>query len=136
MRDGQILTGSTLDEVAKKFSEEVGRQYRDSLDFWKATAMDDRMEMQMWERRLESEVVIVEKNAYEKILRLVKEKKLRKKYFLRKFLFKNKNILNITTASGFYNGLLQGRNIENYFSINVEYHIDMVNLCITKKVLA
>ena len=60
---------TTLEQVAKNFAEEIGREYQENLDFWIVTAMDDVEERKMWEERIETEVPIVVENTYKKILK-------------------------------------------------------------------
>lgn len=118
----------TLEQLARNFGEEIGRKYQENLDFWIVTAMDDRKEKEYWEERIEEEVPIVTENAYKKILKIMNDPVQKNKYLLRKWFFKNKDILVINYKTGFFDDLLPGKNIKYCFSVDVEYHINMKNL--------
>lgn len=124
----------TLEQLARNFAEEIGRNYQENLDFWIVTARDDGEEKEYWEGRIKKEVPIVTENVYKKVLEIMNNPKQNNKYLLRKWLFKNKNVLVINHKTGFFDDLLPGRNIKFCFSINVEYHIDMKNLSFIKVV--
>lgn len=129
---------TTLDQLARDFGEEIGRAYKEELYFWRSTSMDDRKETAYWEERIKTEVPIVEENAERKILEIMNDyPRRRKRYCLRKCfgLFRDKNILNINHENGFFDDLLLGRNLKNFFPVNVEYHIDLINLSFKKVTL-
>lgn len=131
-------TVTTLDQLARDFGEEIGRAYKEELYFWRSTSMDDRKETAYWEERIKTEVPIVEENAERKILEIMNDyPRRRKRYCLRKCfgLFRDKNILNINHENGFFDDLLLGRNLKNFFPVNVEYHIDLINLSFKKVTL-
>ena len=44
MSEEILCTARTRDELAKCFAEEVAKQYRSHLEFWQATAVDDKEE--------------------------------------------------------------------------------------------
>ena len=48
MSEEILCTARTRDELAKCFAEEVAKQYKSHLEFWQATAVDDREEYAMW----------------------------------------------------------------------------------------
>ena len=125
---------TTLEQLARNFGEEIGRAYKEELFFCKATFKDGRDEKEMWEKRIEKEVPIVAENAYRKVLEIMNDPRQRKKYCLRKWLglFRDKNILNINHENGFFDDLLLGKDLKNFFSVNVEYRIDMKNLSFAK----
>ena len=128
----------TTEQLAQSFSEDIGRAYREAVFACKATAMDDRNETKYWQKRIEREVPIVVKNAERKILEIMNyHPRLRKRYCLRKRLglFRDKNILNINLESGFFDDLLWERKLKNFFPVNVEYHIDLINLSFEKVTL-
>lgn len=125
---------TTLEQLARNFGEEIGRAYKEELYFWKATAMDDRNETKMWEKRIKIEVPIVAENAYKRILEIMNDPRQKKRYCLKKWLglFRNKNILIINHE--FVENLLLEKKFKNFFPENVEYHIDMKNLSFAKVV--
>lgn len=125
---------TTLEQLARNFGEEIGRAYKEELFLCKATFKDDRDEKEMWEKRIEKEVPIVAENAYRKVLEIMNDPRRRKKYCLRKWLglFRDKNILNINHENGFFDDLLFGKDLKNFFPVNVEYRIDMKNLSFAK----
>ena len=125
----------TAEQLAQSFSEEIGRAYKEELFASKATAMDDRKETEYWEKRIEREVPIVVKIAEQKLLEIINaHPRCRKRYCLRKCfgLFRDKNILNINHESGFFDDLHLGKHLKNFFPVNVEYHIDLINLSFKK----
>ena len=126
------------EQLARNFSEEIGRAYREALFASKATAMDDRNKTKYWENRIEREVPIVVESAKRKILEIMNyHPRRRKKYCLRKrfWPFRDKNILNINLESGFFDDLFWERKLKNFFPVNVEYHIDLINLSFEKVTL-
>ena len=131
-------TVTTLDQLARNFGEEIGRAYREELFASKATAMDDIKETKYWEERIEKEVPIVVENAERKILEIMNyHPRYRKRYCLRKCfgLFRDKNILNINHENGFFDDLILGKDLNNFFPVNVEYHINIMNLSFEKVML-
>lgn len=128
----------TSKQLAQSFSEEIGRAYKEELFASKATAMDDRKETKYWEERIKTEVPIVVEIAERKLLEIINDHpRRRKRYCLKKRfgLFRDKNILNINHENGFFDDLLLGKDLKNFFPVNVEYHIDLINLSFEKVTL-
>ena len=59
MSEEILCTARTRDELAKCFAEEVAKQYKSHLEFWQATAVDDREEYAMWTADLLQEDSII-----------------------------------------------------------------------------
>lgn len=129
-----IFSGSTLEEVAKAFAEIVSRNYISHLDYWQATAMDDRQEYEQWEQKKEREPEILRENAFNKILKIMQKPELNRMFFKKYRFFRSKNVIAITKFSGFYKDLLPGNDIEHAFAVNVEYLIDIENLNIREEI--
>ena len=131
-------TVTTLEQLARNFGEEIGRAYKEELYFWRSTSMDDRKETAYWEELIKTEVPMVVENAERKILEIMNYRpRHRNKYCLRKCfgLFRDKNILNINHENGFFDDLILGKDLNNFFPVNVEYHIDLINLSFEKVML-
>lgn len=135
MSEERIFSGNTVEEVAQAFAEEVTRDYLRHLEYWQATAVDDREEYRQWEIKIESEPEMMEKNAFDKILKIMQEPQENKQYFKKKWCFlRSKDVISITKSSGFYKDLLPGEDIEHAFPTNVEYLIDTKRLIAIKKI--
>ena len=127
-----IFSGNTVNQVAERFASIVSRKYLESLQFWKATAMENTEEEEYWEKKIKTEPEEVKKCAYEKILKIMGGTD--NPYLKRKGAFGRKVIISITRSSGFYEGLLDGKDIKCSVEPNVEYLIDQKNLSIEKRV--
>lgn len=135
MQEGTIFLGNTLEEVAQALAEEIRRNYLSHLEFWQATAMDDPHEFYQWKKKIESEPSVVQRNAFDKILKIMQNPKDNKKYFKKKWRFlRSKHVISVTKSSGFYQDLLPGKDIEHTVSVNVEYLIDKRHMTVVKKV--
>ena len=134
MSEEKIFSGNTVEEVAKALAETVSRNYLNHLKFWKATAMDDLHESYQWQLRIESELEEVKRNAFDKILKIMKEPQKNKQFFKKWWFFRSKDVISITRSSGFYKGLLHGKDIEQTVSVNVEYLINKRRLIVVKKI--
>ena len=135
MQEERIFLGNTLEEVAKAFAEEISRNYLQHLKFWQATAMDEPHEFHQWEEKIKNEPGVVKRNAFEKILKIMKNPEDNKQYFKKKYGFlRSKDVIGITKSSGFYQDLLPGEDIEHTVSVNVEYLIDKRYMTVVKKI--
>lgn len=135
MQEERIFFGNTLEEVAKAFAKEISRNYLQHLKFWQATAMDEPHEFHQWGEKIKSEPSVVERNAFEKILKIMKNPEDNKQYFKKKYGFlRNTDVISITKSSGFYQDLLPGEDIEHTVSVNVEYLIDKRYMTVVKKI--
>lgn len=134
MSEEKIFSGNTVEEVAEALAKTVSRNYLKHLEFWKATAMDDLLESNQWQLRIESEPEEVKRNAFDKILKIMKEPQENKQFFKKWWLFRSKDIISITRSSGFYKGLLHGKDVEQTVSVNVEYLINKRSLTVIKKI--
>lgn len=130
----KVIKGNTVEEIAKAFSDIVARNYLEHLEFWQATAMDDPYERKQWEVRIETEPEVVKKNAYAKILKIMKEPEENKSYYKKKWLFmRSKDEISITKSSEFYEDLLPEKdNVKYGVAVNVKYIIDKSRLTISE----
>lgn len=108
-----IISFSNRTELIQFVSKYLAHHYKDSLEFWRATARGDRKEMSWWEERIKVEVP-----KFEAAIRTLLQKKL-----------KNKKQFNITYESVFLKKAFRKAHItasspENYFPVNVEYQIN------------
>lgn len=134
MSEERIFSGNTVEEVAKAFAETVSRNYLRHLQSWQATAMDDLHEYNQWQLRIESEPQEVERNAFEKILKIMKQPQENIEFFSKWWIFRSKDVISITRSSGFYESLLPGKDVEQTVSVNVEYLINKRRLTVIKKI--
>lgn len=134
MSEEKIFSGNTVEEVAQAFAETVSRNYLKDLQFWQATAMDDPHEYNQWQLRIQSEPQEVERNAFDKILKIMKQPQENMEFFTKWWIFRSKDVISITRSSGFYEGLLPGKDVEQTVSVNVEYLINKRRLTVIKKI--
>ena len=126
-----IFKGRSLKKLAAEFGNVAKRKYQSSLEFWKATAVDDRQEYAEWKQKIKTDPPEVGKNAKNKLLDIMRGGDEEKKPYLT-----NENVLLINPASGFYDDLLPHDPIvRNRFSSNVNYLIDMKNFTIVEEIL-
>ncbi len=126
-----IFSGNTVNQVAERFASIVSQNYLEALRLWKITAIEET-EAQYWKQRMQIEPEIVKKNTYQKILKIMKE--TNNPYIRQTGLFKNSNVISITRASGFFNDLLNGKDIKYSVKPNEEYLINKKALTIEKRV--
>ena len=126
-----IFSGNTVNQVAERFSSIISQNYLEALRLWKITAMEET-EAQFWKQRMQIEPEMVKKNAYQKILKIMKE--TNSSYIKQKGLLRDSNVISITRASGFFDDLLNGRDIKYSIKPNEEYLIHKKALTIEKKV--
>ena len=108
-----IISFSNRTELIQFVSKYLAHHYKEHLEFWRATARDDRKEMSLWEERIKVEVPKLEA-----AIKILLGEKL-----------KNKKQFNITSKSIFLKKAFRKAHItssspENSFPINVEYKID------------
>lgn len=139
MSRGTIFKGRSLDALAVGFGKVVRRKYQSNLNFWKATAVDDRKEYAEWNEKIETDPPKIEEQAKNKLLNIMKgQHEVQKPYLNKRTIFGrvDKNVLVINTASGFYDDLLPSDPIvRNRFSVNVNYLINMKKFSIVEEIL-
>lgn len=132
MSEKILCTVKTWDGLAKAFADEVAKQYKSHLEFWQATAMDDREEYAMWAERIKLEPDKVKERALSRIKSIMENPQYNRKFFMKKFwIFVDWTMIRIIPETGFYRNLL-GRDITNAFPVNVEYRIDLTYMNIIK----
>ena len=135
MNDQKVLFESnSLEELANAFADEACRKYLNHLEFWHSTAVDDKKEYFLWEKKIQSEPQQVREAALNRILWIINNPHKNRRYFKRKFLFRDYTVISIVPSSGFYNGLLNGKDISYAFSANVEYIINLSDFTLIKKI--
>lgn len=132
MSEEILCTARTRDELAKCFADEVAKQYKSHLEFWQATAADDKEEYAMWGARMQHEPDTVRERALNRIKAVMANPKYHRKYF-RKVLkvFVDWDVIRIIPLTGFYQNLL-ARDITHAFPINVEYLINLKTMTVVK----
>ena len=132
MSEKILCTVKTWDGLAEAFADEVAKQYKSHLEFWQATAMDDREEYAMWAERIKLEPDKVKERALSRIKSIMENPQYNRKFFMKKFwIFVDWTMIRIIPETGFYRNLL-GRDITNAFPVNVEYRIDLTYMNIIK----
>lgn len=132
MSEKILCTVKTWDGLAEAFADEVAKQYKSHLEFWQATAIDDREEYAMWAERIKLEPDKVKERALSRIKSIMENPQYNRKFFMKKFLiFVDWTMIRIIPETGFYRNLL-GRDITNAFPVNVEYRIDLTYMNIIK----
>ena len=124
----------TVEEIAQAFAEIVSRNYLKNLQFWQATAADDLDEFLDWEEKIKTEPEKVKKAAFEKILQIMQEPQKNKQFYKKGFFFRSKNIIRVSTESGYYKDLLPDKDITHTVAVNVEYIIDIQRRIIQKRI--
>ena len=132
MSEEILCTARTRDELAKCFAEEVAKQYKSHLEFWQATAVDDREEYEMWGVRMQYEPDTVKERVLNRIKAVMANPQYHRKFF-RKVLkvFVDWDVIRIIPKTGFYQNLL-ARDITHAFPINVEYLINLKTMTVAK----
>lgn len=132
MSEKILCTVKTWDGLAEAFADEVAKQYKSHLEFWQATAIDDREEYAMWAERIKLEPDKVKERALSRIKSIMENPQYNRKFFMKKFwIFVDWTMIRIIPETGFYRNLL-GRDITNAFPVNVEYRIDLTYMNIIK----
>lgn len=132
MSEKILCTVKTWDGLAEAFADEIANSHKRHLEFWQATAMDDREEYEMWAERIRTEPNKVKERALAKIKSIMENPQYNRKFYMKKFkIFVDWSTIRITPATGFYQHLLE-RDITSGFPVNVEYRIDMTNMSIIK----
>ena len=135
MRRRVIFRGKSVEDVAREFAQIVSRNYVNELKFCQALAMDDKEEYEDWEVKIINEPGIVRQNAYDKVLRIIKDPQGNAAFYMKKsMIFSRREVISIVISSGFYNDLLPGEHVEMSQEENVEYIIDTKKLTIAKNV--
>ena len=130
---GELLcTARTLDELANCFADEIAKQYKSHLEYWQATAVDDREEYAMWEGRIQREPDTVRERVLNRIKAVMANPQQYRRYF-RKVLkfFVNWNLIRIVPSTGCFQNLL-ARDITHAFAVNVEYLINLKEMKVVK----
>ena len=127
--DKKILaTVKTWDGLAEAFADELAKRYKSHLEFWQATAIDDREEYAMWAERIRVEPDKVKEKALARLKSIMENPQYNRKFYQKKFkVFVNWSMIQITPETGFYRHLLE-RDITSAIPVNVEYRIDMTNM--------
>lgn len=130
-----LSTVKSWDGLAEAFAEEIAKQYKMHLEFWHASAMDDKAEQAMWEKRIKEEPDLVKTAAFNHIKSIMGSPQYNRRYYQKKYkIFVNWSMIQITNKSGFYRNLLPGKDITQTFPVNVEYRIDMTQMSVIKVV--
>ena len=131
--DKKILgTVKTWDGLAEAFADEIAKRYKSHLEFWQATAIDDREEHAMWAERIRIEPDKVKEKALIRIKSIMENPQYNRKFYLKKFkIFVDWNMIQITPSTGFHRHLLD-HDITSAFPVNVEYRIDMTSMDIVQ----
>ena len=128
MSEKILCTVKTWDGLAEAFADEIAKCYKRHLEFWQATAMDDREEYEMWAERIRNEPDKVKENALARIKSIMEKPRYNRKFYLKKYkIFVDWSTIRIAPTTGFYQNLLE-RDITCAYSVNVEYHIDMTKM--------
>lgn len=132
MKEKIIFQGNDLEELAQKFAELITRNYLEYLDFWKKNAKGK--ELNFWRKKIKNEPEIVRKNAYKKILQIMKFHKENEEFYKDKWiLFKDKNIILINKETSFYKDLLPGEDLTYTAKVSRKYMIDKKRFLIAKR---
>lgn len=132
MSEKILCTVKTWDGLAEAFADEIAKRYKSHLEFWQATAMDDREEYAMWAERIRLEPAMVKEKALAKLKSIMGNPQYNRKFYLKKYkIFVDWSTIQITPATGFYRHLLE-RDITSAYPINVEYRIDMTSMNIVQ----
>ena len=83
-RDNTI-SFSSRNELIQFVSKYFANKYQKHCEFWKATAMDDRVEMAMWDARSECEAPRLQK--------ALKHLLMKRRYFRKDFRFTSQSVL-------------------------------------------
>ena len=108
-----IISFSNRTELIQFVSKYLAHHYKDGLEFWRATARDDRREMSWWEERMKVEVP-----KFEAAIKILLQKKLKRK---KQFNFNYKSTF---LKRAFRKAHITASSPENFFPINVEYTIN------------
>lgn len=128
-----LSTEKSWDGLAEALAEEIAKQYKSHLEFWHATAMDDRAEQAMWTERIKLEPDKVKVKAFSQIKSIMGSPQYNRRYYQKKYkIFVNWSMIQIMRDSGFYKTLLNDRDITHAFPINVEYRVDMTKMSVIK----
>ncbi|MBQ7409905.1 MAG: hypothetical protein IJW20_00790 [Clostridia bacterium] len=132
MSEKILCTVKTWDGLAEALADEIAKKFKSHLEFWQATAMDDREEYAMWAERIRLEPDKVKERALAKIKSIMGKPQYNRKFYLKKYkIFVDWSTIRITPATGFYQYLLE-RDITSSFPVNVEYRIDMTSMNVVK----
>lgn len=132
MKEEIIFQGHNIEEVAQKFAELIVRNYLEYLEFWKKNAKGE--ELNFWIKKIKSEPKIIKKNAYKKILKIMKFQKENEEFYKDKWLlFKDKDIILINKETSFYKDLLPGEDLTYTAKVNRKYMINKKKFLIAKK---
>lgn len=132
MSEKILCTVKTWNGLAEAFADEVAKRYKSHLEFWQATAMDDREEYAMWAERIRVEPDMVKEYALDRIKSIMENPQYNRKFYLKKYkIFVDWSIIQITPSTGFYRYLLD-RDITSAYPANVEYRIDMTKMNIVQ----
>ena len=115
-RDNTI-SFSSRNELIQFVSKYFANHYKEHCEFWKATAMDDRAEMAMWDARSEREAPRLEK-----ALKYILEQK---RYFRKKLKLTSKSVL---FKEAFKKAQMSCQP-QNCIPCNVEYEIKGLVFC-------
>lgn len=124
MSSANYIVCGSAQEVARAFATEVRENYQKFLEFWINELKDDEEVHQHYLARLENEPEIVEKNAYAKILLIMKKRKQYKEYYRGFLFFRSLNNIIISNETHFYDDLLDGDGIAYAFMMDSTYVID------------
>lgn len=132
MSEEILCTVKTWDGLAEAFAEEIAKKHKEHLEFWQATAVDDREEYLVWAERIRLEPGKVKEKALSKIKSIMENPQYNRKFYLKKYkIFVDWSVVRIAPATGFYRYLLE-RDITSAYPANVEYRIDMTHMNLVK----
>ena len=98
MSEKILCTVKTWNGLAEAFADEVAKRYKSHLEFWQATAMDDREEYAMWAERIRVEPDMVKEYALDRIKSIMENPQYNRKFYLKKYkIFVDWSIIQITT---------------------------------------
>ena len=118
-----IISFSSRKKLIQFVAEYLADHYKQNLEFWRATAMDDEQEMAWFNYRIKVEVPKLRK-ALKQLLRV---KLNRKKRF--KFTYKSSFLKEAFREAGIIES-----SPKNYYPINVEYKINITKLVFERDV--
>lgn len=132
-RQSIILKASSPEEIAEFFGGFAEEHEKSHIAYWRATAMDDPREFASWEKKF-TQVQTAKQNAYNKILDILNNPKLSKKYHKKIGPFKSRYIY-LTRDGGFYDDILPDGEFVYAVPANIAYKIYPEKLLVAEIVL-
>ena len=134
METKRIFQGDNVEQIAGYLAEEFRNRYEKVLNILKETSLDDlgdaSSDYEWAMRHLKSDLDIILKETYDKVLEIINNRKANKSFYKRWALFPRRNKY-IISISG--NGKFFSRDEFNLaIGMNIEYIIDLRDLTVSK----